>query len=186
MRTIGIIVLLWITVNTYAPKPAPYDMEEVKRIEELIIKRMKEKNFNRFLDALALQESSNNPQAYNKYGYLGKYQLGRSARKSTGYEHVTYHKFVTNPDIWPEDEQDIAMRKLIMKNTAHLAVIINQHDSTCVKGNMITKSGILAAAHLAGAGGVKKFFSSNGRYNPSDAYGTHLSDYLIEYSGYNF
>ena len=51
---------------------------------------------------------------------------------------------------------------------------------------LVTKSGMLAAAHLAGAYGVKKYFASNGRFNPKDACGTSLEKYLLLFSGYNF
>ena len=41
-----------------------------------------------------------------------------------------------------------------------------------IRGVEITESGILAAAHLAGAGNVKKYLRSYGRQDVKDAYGT--------------
>jgi len=52
----------------------------------------------------------------------------------------------------------------------------------------LTESGILAAAHLGGAGNVKKFFKeldNNDKYNPKDKFGTSLTDYMLRFSGYS-
>jgi len=50
---------------------------------------------------------------------------------------------------------------------------------------MITESGILAAAHLAGPGSVKKFLRSYGGTNFSDAYGSTVKHYIKKFSGYD-
>ena len=75
------------------------------------------------------------------------------------------------------------MIKLLSLNEYTLRGVIHKYDGKFVKGNRITKSGILAAAHLAGAGGVKKYFRYG--FNPKDAYGTGLEDYLFKFSGFN-
>jgi hypothetical protein len=49
----------------------------------------------------------------------------------------------------------------------------------------VTESGILAAAHLAGAGNVKKYLRSYGENDVEDAYGTSISEYLEKFSGYD-
>ena len=54
-----------------------------------------------------------------------------------------------------------------------------------VKGVLITESGMLAAAHLAGPGNVIKYLRSYGGDNVQDAYGTMLSSYLVKFSGYD-
>jgi hypothetical protein len=41
--------------------------------------------------------------------------------------------------------------------------------SKTINGIKVTESGILAAAHLSGAGNVKKFLRSNGSHSFSDA-----------------
>jgi hypothetical protein len=40
-----------------------------------------------------------------------------------------------------------------------------------VSGILVTESGILAAAHLGGAGSVKRYFKNNGEKYIKDAYG---------------
>jgi hypothetical protein len=54
-----------------------------------------------------------------------------------------------------------------------------------INGIRITESGILAAAHLAGAGSVKKYLRSNGVDNFTDAYGTNIEHYLKKFAGYD-
>jgi hypothetical protein len=43
----------------------------------------------------------------------------------------------------------------------------------------------LAAAHLAGAGNVKKYLRSRGAYAFEDAFGTSIEQYLREFAHYN-
>lgn len=47
-----------------------------------------------------------------------------------------------------------------------------------IGGVPVTLDGLRAVAHLGGKGGLAKFVASGGRYNPSDANGTSLTDYL--------
>ena len=54
-----------------------------------------------------------------------------------------------------------------------------------MNGIKITESGILAAAHLGGAGNVKKFLRSNGSRRFSDAYGSSIQSYLKKFKDYN-
>ena len=54
-----------------------------------------------------------------------------------------------------------------------------------INGIEITESGILAAAHLSGAGNVKKYLRSNGKHNRSDAYGASIELYLKKFAGYD-
>ncbi len=54
-----------------------------------------------------------------------------------------------------------------------------------INGIEITESGILAAAHLAGAGSVKKYLRSNGQEIFSDAYGTNVQHYMKRFSGFD-
>ena len=54
-----------------------------------------------------------------------------------------------------------------------------------INGIQITESGILAAAHLGGAGSVKRYLRSNGVLNPSDALGSSVQYYMKKFSGFD-
>ncbi len=54
-----------------------------------------------------------------------------------------------------------------------------------INGIKITESGILAAAHLSGAGAVQQFLWSYGKNSKVDAYGTRVEHYLKKFSGYD-
>jgi hypothetical protein len=54
-----------------------------------------------------------------------------------------------------------------------------------INGILITESGILAAAHLAGPGSVKKYLRSYGLDNFADGYGTTVHQYMKRFSGYD-
>lgn len=118
----------------------------------------------------------------NQYGYIGTYQFGRSALIATGYGHITVDSFKINPYIWPPEEQEKAMNRLIKINKKILAKFIEEYKGDTIKGIVVTEHGLLAAAHLGGAGGTIKFLKSKGTYDPEDANGTHISTYLREFA----
>ena len=151
---------------------APIEVEELVSIENF-----KESELDSFLDAIGHYESRNNYKAVNSLGYMGRYQFGRKTLKGLGYD-VSKTKFLNSPTI-----QEQAMMDLLEHNRYILRNYIDYWDGKKVNGRVITESGILAAAHLAGPTNVKKFF----RYGKdfSDAYGTKLTKYLHTFSGYN-
>ena len=59
---------------------------------------------------------------------------------------------------------------------------IKQYHIDTINGIDITDSGILAAAHLAGPGNVKKFFRKG--YEFKDGNGTKMTSYLQRFSNY--
>jgi len=142
-------------------------------------------NLNKFLDKVAMRESGNNPKALNPYGYMGKFQFGKAALKDLGY-NITPKQFKENPNIFDEEEQSIAMIRYMKKNKRILRKLIKKYKGSKINGIEITESGIYAAAHLAGAGNVIKYLKTGGKYNPSDANGTQLENYLKDFSGYDF
>ena len=54
-----------------------------------------------------------------------------------------------------------------------------------INGVTVTESGILAAAHLAGAGNVKKYLRTYGKYQFTDAFGTTIDSYIKKFGGYD-
>jgi len=136
------------------------------------------KDHNQFLDDIGFRESSNDYRAVNQFGYLGKYQFGRKTLNSLGFENVSNREFLENTSI-----QEEAMYALLNHNKKILRRQIQKHHGQTVHGIYITESGILAAAHLAGAGNVRKFFRKG--YEFKDGNGTKMTSYMILFSGYN-
>ena len=104
-----------------------------------------------FKQAIGFRESENKYKTVNSLGYLGKYQFGIETLKSVGiYDRSA---FLNSPEL-----QEKAFVALLAKNKWELKKEIEKHEGTIINGIRITESGILAAAHLGGAGSVKKFF----------------------------
>ena len=135
------------------------------------------KNHNQFLEDLGMRESSGNYKAVNQYGYLGKYQFGRKTLNALGYTNVSNREFLANPSI-----QEEAMYALLSHNKKILRRQIERYHGETINGIFITESGILAAAHLAGPGNVRKFFRKG--YEFKDGNGTKMTSYLIKFSDY--
>ena len=130
-----------------------------------------------FLTDIGYRESSNRYDVVNKWGYMGKYQFGRSTLKGLGYD-VSKKEFLSNHDL-----QEEAMMALLNHNKEKLQKYIDIFDGKNVNGIYITESGILAAAHLGGQGSVKRFFK-NGRVF-RDGNGTKITSYMEKFSGYD-
>jgi hypothetical protein len=137
-----------------------------------------QKDFIGFKEALAFKESQGKYNAVNTLGYLGKYQFG----KTTLHRFKIYNtrSFLKNPEL-----QEKAFIALCKVNKWILRKDIKRSVGKTINGIKITESGILAAAHLSGAGNVKKFLRTNGAKHFSDAYGSSIQSYLKKFSGYN-
>jgi hypothetical protein len=141
------------------------------------VKITKIKNTNAFLNDIGLRESSNRYKVVNRYGYLGKYQFSRKTLNDIGFKHVSNREFLSTPQI-----QEKAMRILLEKNRFNLRHQIKKYDSKIVNDVLVTESGILAAAHLAGVGNVKEWFKNGKEFK--DGNGTKLTSYLKTFAGY--
>ena len=149
---------------------------ELKKLEEQRIQQYHEDELQRFLTDIGFRESGNRYDITNKWGYMGKYQFGRSTLKGLGFK-VTKQEFLNNPQL-----QEEAMMALLLHNKEKLQKYIDVFDGQTVNGMLITESGILAAAHLAGPGNVKRYFKKGKQFK--DGNGTKLTSYLINFSGY--
>ncbi len=136
------------------------------------------KSFVVFKEALAFKESRGNYFTVNSYGYLGKYQFGKNTLKLIGIYNT--NKFLSDPIL-----QEKAFIANAERNKWILRRDINSFVGKHIGGVLITESGILAAAHLAGPGSVKKFLRSYGAIGFSDAYGTTIRNYMKRFSGYD-
>lgn len=131
-----------------------------------------------FKEAIGFKESQGKYKKINSLGYLGKYQFGVETLKTIGIKDSLL--FLKSPKM-----QEKAFVALLAKNKWLLRDIIKKYDGKIFSGIQVTESGILAAAHLGGAGSVKKFFSSNGKRFLRDAYGTSVRSYMKAFGGYD-
>lgn len=136
------------------------------------------KSFIGFKEALGFKESGGDYFTVNTLGYLGKYQFGKETLKMIGI-HNPMH-FLKNPEL-----QEKAFIANAERNKWILRKDIANFTGKEINGIKITESGILAAAHLAGPGNVKKYLRSYGATGFTDAYGTSIEYYIKKFSGYD-
>ena len=171
MRTLISMVMLMIAPTLVAP--TSYEQPEIIEIpvEPVIIK-----NMDLFLHDLGHRESGNRYDVVNKFGYMGKYQFGKSTLKTLKIK-VTREAFLNSPDL-----QEYAMQQNLLYNKNKLQKYIDQFEGQEINGILITESGILAAAHLGGPGSVRKFFRSGKVMQ--DGNGVKITSYLERFGGY--
>lgn len=131
-----------------------------------------------FKEALAFKESQGNYFRINTLGYLGKYQFGIGTLQLIGVYNAT--SFLKDPIL-----QERAFSTNIARNKWILRRDIKRFVGKQIGGTEITESGMLAAAHLAGAGNVKTYLRSYGEIDVSDEYGTNIAKYMKKFSGYD-
>lgn len=146
--------------------------------EDYIIYPYLGKTFVGFREALAFRESRGDYFVVNDFGYMGKYQFGRSTLQLIGIRDTD--RFLNDPIL-----QESAFKAYASRNKWVLRRDIERFSGKYVNGVYITESGILAAAHLAGPGNVKKFLRSGGEDVFEDAFGTSVRHYLRRFSGYD-
>ncbi len=127
---------------------------------------------------MAFKESQGKYRVVNAHGYLGKYQFGKETLKRFRIYNTDY--FLKNPEL-----QERTFEAYCKLNKWILRKDIKRSVGKTMNGIKITESGILAAAHLSGAGNVKKFLRSNGTIRFNDAFGTSIQSYLKKFAGYN-
>ena len=136
-----------------------FSFQEVIKLKpkiEIVTSKLEIKQSHKnFLFAIGRRESSNRYDIINRYGYMGRYQFGRKTLNSIGFKNISNSKFISSPRI---------------------------HVGTVVNGVYITESGLLAGAHLAGAGNVKKWLRNGKRFK--DGLGTSVVSYIELFGGY--
>ncbi|MFH6995830.1 peptidoglycan-binding protein LysM [Flavobacterium sp. FlaQc-48] len=156
------------------PSQKEDDYPELKKVNVIFT----EKRLISFKEAVAFKESQGKYRLVNSLGYMGKYQFGPQALRSVGIHNDK--AFLKDPAL-----QEKAFVALLSKNKWILRNEIERYEGKIINGVQITESGILAAAHLGGAGSVKNFFKNNGSRHFRDAYGTSLKSYMRAFGGYD-
>jgi len=136
------------------------------------------KSFVGFKEALAFKESRGDYSSVNTFGYLGKYQFGTETLKMIGIYNPV--QFLKSPVL-----QERAFIANAARNKWILRRDIKNFVGKRINGVLVTESGILAAAHLAGPGSVKEYLRSYGLNNFADGYGTTVEYYMKRFSGYD-
>ena len=159
------------------------------------------KTLQQFLNDLGMRESGGNYRAFNKYGYAGKYQMGEAALIDAGYYRKPSRRynndwsgeflgkdgvnsiqdFLNNPKA--QENAQIIFKK---KQWCYLkAVGALNFLGLIINGILITPSGLLAGAHLKGAGTVIEYLKSNGKNARKDAFATSVEDYIKQFANYD-
>lgn len=152
--------------------------EILDEVDETIFYPVLKKSYLGFKEAVGFKESRGDYQVINQFGYMGKYQFGIGTLHLIGIYDAD--AFLNNPEL-----QEAAFYANASRNKWILRKDIARFVGKTMNGVEITESGILAAAHLAGPGSVKKFLRSGGVQGFSDAFGTSIKYYLNKFKGYD-
>jgi DNA-binding protein Fis len=163
------IIMLLVSPTLVAPTSN-------KQPEVIPVKTEVVKNMDLFLNDLGHQESGNRYDIVNRFGYMGRYQFGNSTLRTLKIK-VTRDAFLNSPDL-----QEYAMQQNLLYNKKKLQKYIDKFEGKEINGILITESGILAAAHLGGAGSVRKYFRSGKVME--DGNGVKITRYMEQFSGY--
>ena len=159
------------------------------------------KDLQQFLNDIGARESGGKYNILNKYGYAGKYQMGEMALVDAGYYVksnkkynndwtgkfigkdgvLSIHDFLNNP--YAQEKAQLIYKR---KQWNYLkAVGADKYLGKNINGYTITASGLLAGAHLKGAGSVMKYLKSNGQIIEKDGFGTSIESYMKKFLGYD-
>ena len=138
------------------------------------------RDFVGFKNFLGFFESGSDYDKINRFGYIGKYQFGKSTLKMYGVTNLVNYK--NNPEL-----QEKIFLMNVMRNKWILRREISWYSNRYLGGVYVSESGIIAAAHLSGPGNVKKYLRSHcdASLNKKDANGTSISDYMRIFKDYD-
>lgn len=136
-----------------------------------------DRGFIAFKESLAFKESGGRYGAINTLGYMGKYQFGEEALMDCGV--FDFEDFLCDSRM-----QEEVFAYYTFRNRIRLRKYIERFENRRINGTLITESGLLAAAHLAGVGNVKKYLKTSGEFDSEDVYGSSITDYLRRFAGY--
>lgn len=172
---------------------------EICYIEAVFIEKednkLKKITRNQMLKMNSELESQHIWDIANRYGYVGRYQLGRLALMDMGYDTIWINQlqnsiykenniYKFDLTLFPPNKQDEAILKYLRRiEKYYLSDILKNYVDTEINGVKITKAGILSASFL-GFSSVRKFVLSNGKINPSDGNGHTVKDRLKIFENY--
>ena len=153
-----------------------------------------------FYKKLAKRESNDNPRSENEYGFIGLYQMGEAAlvdadyyeKQNGNYNNDWKGNWLGINNIRSKDNflssrsaQNDAIRRYHKRVWNNYITDCHRYEGKTVKDINITKSGMVAASHLVGQEGLRRFLVTNGREDKKDESGTPCSEYLRTFRGYD-
>jgi hypothetical protein len=132
-----------------------------------------------FMEMVAEIESGGNYQVVNQIGMMGKYQFSPRTIRSLGFD-ITREEFLSNPVL-----QDSVMVAYMRINDQELSELIRRYEGTIHNGVVVTRAGIIAGAHFAGTGGMRRYMASGGRETTTDINGTTIRKYISNFSEFH-
>lgn len=160
-----------------------------------------ENSFDAFFAALRHKESRGDYKAVNTLNFIGAYQFGEAALVDLGYvrrdrnlydnnysggftgKHGIHSvkDFLNAPRV-----QDQAARDWVEIMWRYIeGERLSRYAWTDVGGVTLSPSGMLAATHLLGTGGLKEFIRSGGSSRIRDPYGMPLVTYIKDLGGFD-
>jgi hypothetical protein len=154
------------------------------------------KDYDDFRNAIAQKESTNNYSLNEETGYWGRYQLDYGTLNDIGW----MNKDKKGNPYWTDKAKAHGVTSLATflsnhaaQDTAFDLVFKRYWEQLVTKGATayigqkymgvtVTTSGLLAAAHLVGAGGITMGLQNG--VEKYDYYGTSASSYMKDYGGY--
>ncbi|MGL4811912.1 MAG: hypothetical protein ACRCXM_09050 [Beijerinckiaceae bacterium] len=139
-----------------------------------------------YIDSLIGTESGGNWAARNsevgaggKAGHFGRVQFGHARLQDAMNagaipQGTTPEQFMASPELQMAAES---------WHFADLERELAPYVGSVVNGQPLDMGALVAMGHLGGAGGAKRYVETGGAYNPSDSFGTSLSDYASTHGG---
>ena len=150
-------------------------------------------DYDAFLNALAMRESSDDYTKVNRYGYMGRYQMGISALEDAGFriENGGWSSLAHSYGIYDREDflncpegQDAAVRAYHTRVCAYIRHYgLEKYIGTTYCGVEVTRSGLLAACHLVGIGGIIDGLRSGEPVR--DGNNTPASEYMELFAGFD-
>lgn len=181
-----------IEINVRTPQYSELSNEELNRIYNDTLDRIKYdlpsekaayKGYEDLINYKMHLESRGNWKIYNKFGFMGLFQMGEKELKGVGYGNVTFEKFKEDPTIFPPKDQRIAYDRLIRLNKYFLRTHMKYVGQT-IGGIYITEGSIVGASTI-GVGNVKTFLDTDGKVDPKDGFGIPTSFLIKKFQSYD-
>lgn len=153
-----------------------------------------------FFAALRARESSGDYTVVNTSGFLGAYQFGEAALVDLGFvtndgsafDNVFNGTFLGKADVFsvndflnsPAAQDQAAAEWFPLLWSRIRANDLEFYDQQTLNGVLLTKSGMIAGAHLLGTGGLRDFILSGGIISGADGFGTAITEYITLLGNY--